>query len=105
MNPLFIGVDLLIAIVALRSLMVLRARAPWTSAGWVVTLVYGVTAAAKYSRPGFHRDVDVAGYAMLLAMTIAFVIAAVHDEPQATPYWWPSRVGKTRAERRADGEP
>ena len=99
-QPFFVVFDLALAVLSLRSLAILRARAPWTSGGWGATLGYGVAAAVENGNPALHQPAAIASYAFFIALTIAFVIAGVRDEPQAEPWWWPARTGLTRAERR-----
>jgi len=84
---------------SLRSIAVLGTRAPWTSAGWLLTVLYFVAAIAK-AGPGWILPAH-GEYWFLIALTIAFVVAGVRDERQAEPWWWPNRCGETRAERRA----
>ena len=96
----FIAFDIVLAALSLRSIAVLRTRAPWTSAGWAGTLAYCVAAVVEFSNEALHRPAALIAYAFLFALTVAFVIAGVRDEPQAEPWWWPTRAGLTRAERR-----
>ncbi len=86
---------------SLRSLAILRTRAPWTSAGWFWTLGYCVAAAIEFSGATELPAAAYAGYACLALLTIAFIVAGVRDEPQAEPWWWPRRLGATRAEKRS----
>jgi hypothetical protein len=63
-----------------------------------------VAATIEYSGAGAPQPSAYAGYACIALLTIAFVVAGVRDEPQAEPWWWPRRVGSTRAEKqRANG--
>ena len=96
----FIAFDIVLAALSLRSIAVLRTRAPWTSAGWGLTFGYAVAAVVEFGGPALHRPASIVAYAFLFALTVAFVIAGVRDEPQAEPWWWPTRAGLTRAERR-----
>ncbi len=83
---------------SVKSVIVLGRAAPWTSAGWWITVVYFLAVIAKL------LDATVVPayleYLVLIVLTVAFVVAGVRDEPQAEPWWWPNRRAKTRAERR-----
>jgi hypothetical protein len=96
----YVVFDAALAALSLRSIAVLRARAPWTSGGWAGTLGYGIAAVVEYSNESLHQPAAYVAYAFLLLLTIAFVIAGIRDEPQAEPWWWPTHVGQTRAEKR-----
>jgi hypothetical protein len=98
-QPLYVAFDAALAVLSVRSIVVLRARAPWTSAGWAGTLGYCIAAVVEFSNEETHRPAALIAYAFLLALAIAFVVAGVRDEPQAEPWWWPTHVGPTRAER------
>ena len=81
-----------------KSLAALGRAAPWTSAGWCLTLLYFIETGVKATlAPGLPA---VAEYGALAALTLAFGVAGVRDEPQAEPWWWPSRRSATRAEKR-----
>jgi hypothetical protein len=81
-----------------KSIVVLSRASPWTSAGWGLTIIYFIEVIVKASL--FAGLAAYAEYAVLGALAVAFVIAGVRDEPQAEPWWWPSRLGVTRAETR-----
>jgi hypothetical protein len=100
MQPFFVIVDILVAALSVRSIVVLRARAPWTSAGWAGTLGYCLAAAVEYSVVALHQPAALIAYVFVVVLTLAFIVAGVRDEPQAEPWWWPARAGLTRAERR-----
>jgi len=100
-QPLYVAFDVALAALSARSIAVLRVRAPWTSAGWAGTLGYCVAAVVEFGNDALHRPASYVAYAFLLALTIAFVVAGIRDEPQAEPWWWPTHVGPTRAEKRA----
>lgn len=100
MNLGYTVFDVAIAVLALRSLMVLRARAPWTSLGWAATLGYFVSAAWRYAHDGPQPGIMVFAQACFVVLAAAFFIAVIRDEPQAEPLLWPSRVGLTRAQKR-----
>ena len=87
-----------IAVLSLRSMIVLRGASPWTSVGWAATLGYALATLAEIVRGGHHAY--NLPYWYLAALTLAFVIAGVRDEAQAEPWWWPRGRGPTRAERR-----
>ena len=85
-------------LLAARSVAILRTGSPWTSAGWLLTALYFVLAAGKVGlnwTPPYHAE-----YVSLGLLTLAFVAAGVRDEPQAEPWYWPSRVGPRGRERR-----
>ncbi len=86
------------AALSVKSVSVLGRSAPWTSAGWWLTLLYFFAVAAKATfAPGVPAYAE---YVVLVALTIAFVIAGIRDERQAEPWWWPDHRGITRAEKR-----
>lgn len=101
-NPLFVAFDLALVALAVRSMLVLGRRAPATGLGWLFTAAYGVAAALKYGSPDpvYHAAAGTVAFGTLVPLSIAFVVAGVRDEPQAEPWWWPRRIGRTRAERR-----
>jgi len=97
---LWLAVCLLGTALALKSSAVLGRRSRATAAGWALTAAYFVLAAADAARSTtapYHTD-----YALLAALSIAFIIAGARDEPQAEPWWWPTHSGLTGAERRAN---
>jgi hypothetical protein len=100
-QPLYVAFDAALAALSLRSIAVLRGRAPWTSLGWTGTAGYCAAAIVEFSSDPFHRAAALLAYAFLLFLTVAFVVAGVRDEPQAEPLLWPTRIGLTRAEKRA----
>jgi hypothetical protein len=86
---------------SIKSVIVIGRAAPWTSAGWWLTAAYFVAAGAKATvTPTLPVGVE---YAILVALAATFVVAGVRDEAQAEPWWWPHRLGATRAERRVGG--
>jgi hypothetical protein len=88
---------------SVKSIIALGRAAPWTSAGWYLTIVYFVAVVVKATaQPALPRSAE---YAVLVALAAAFVIAGVRDERQAEPWWWPTRLGSTRAEKRAGRAP
>jgi hypothetical protein len=99
-QPAFVVFDVALAALSLRSIVVLRSAAPWTSIGWAGTVGYGIAAACEYSSDALHTPGAIAAYAFIVILAVAFVIAGVRDEPQAEPWWWPTHVGPTRAEKR-----
>lgn len=83
---------------SVKSLVVLGRAAPWTCAGWWLTIVYFIAVIAKAS---FAPTLPAyAEYIVLAALTVVFVVAGIRDEPQADPWWWPNGRGATRAEKR-----
>lgn len=81
-----------------KSIIILGTAAPWTSAGWWLTIVYLVAVIGKAGFgyvPPWHAE-----YVVLAALTVAFLIAGVRDERQAEPWWWPTRRGDNRADKR-----
>jgi hypothetical protein len=100
MHPLFAMFDIVLAALSARSIAVLGGRAPWTSAGWLGTLVYCIVAAVEYSGAPMRPVWAAISYACLVALTAAFIVAGVRDEAQAEPWWWPRTLGPTRRQRR-----
>lgn len=86
-----------LAAISLKSVAVLGRGSPWTSAGWGLTVLYAAIVAAEFV---YGRRIAVAGYADLVALSIAFVVAGVRDERQATPWYWPTGLLASRRERR-----
>lgn len=86
-----------LTVLSLRSLAVLGRAAPWTSAGWAATIAYDCTASGELLA-GVHAPLHLP-YWFLAALIVAFVAGGVRDEPQADPWWWPGRLGPTRAQR------
>lgn len=85
--------------VSAKSTLVLGRMAPWTSAGWLLTVVYFIEVVVKTTlAPAFPAAAE---YAVLAALAVAFVVAGVRDERQAEPWYWPDHQGTTRAEKRA----
>jgi predicted histidine transporter YuiF (NhaC family) len=83
---------------SVKSTVVLGRAAPWTSAGWLLTVVYFIEVIVKTTlAPAFPTALE---YAVLAALAVAFVVAGVRDERQAEPWYWPNRQGTTRAEKR-----
>lgn len=98
-NPLYVLVDLALCVLAVRSIGLLRGSSPWATLGWAFAFGYGAATAVEYALPPFHRPAAQIAYACLLAVAAAFIISAVKDERQGDPWWWPLRLGRTRAER------
>jgi hypothetical protein len=99
-NLPFVVFDIAVGILALRSLLVLGTRAPWTSVGWAATVGYFASAAWRYAHGGPQQGALLISGALFVVLAAAFIIAVVRDEPQAEPLLWPSRVGLTRAQKR-----
>ena len=100
MNLGYVVFDVAVLLVALRSLMVLQMRAPWTSLGWAATAGYFAVAAWRYAHAGPQRSLMLVAEGFFALLAAAFIVAVVRDEPQAEPLLWPSRVGLTRAQKR-----
>ncbi len=100
MNLPYVVFDVLVGLLAVRSLLVLGTRAPWTSVGWLATVGYFASAAWRYAHEGPQRGVLVLSGVLFVVLAAAFIIAVIRDEPQAEPLLWPSRVGLTRAQKR-----
>lgn len=98
-NPLYVLVDLAVCVLAVRSIGLLRTSSRWATLGWVFALVWGAASAIEFSLPAFHRMAAQAAYGSLLVAAAAFIVSAVKDERQGEPWWWPLRLGRTRAER------
>jgi hypothetical protein len=87
-----------LTILSLRTIVILRLEAPWTTAGWAFTILYDCGASYEILS---HTHLPLhASYIALVALIAAFVVAGVRDEPQGEPWWWPSRLALTRAEQR-----
>jgi hypothetical protein len=102
-NPIYVLVDLALCVLAVRSIGLLRSSSPWAALGWAFAFGYGAATAVEYALPPFHRIAAQIAYACLLAAAAAFIISAVKDERQGDPWWWPLRLGRTRAERARPG--
>ncbi len=76
----------------------LSLRSMFVSLGWGFTAIY-LGAVIVQVRMG-HRLPGHSEYILLAALTVAFVIAGIRDEPQAEPWWWPAQRGSTRAQKR-----
>jgi hypothetical protein len=105
LNPLFVAVDLAVAVVAVRSALLLRRRSPFSTVGWLLTIGFGLAAATEYGIPALHAVAGQVAHGFLVVLAVAFIIAGIRDEPQAEPLLWPVRIGPTRAERRAANRP
>ena len=87
-----------LGILSLGSARYLDARSRATQVGWIATFVYCViTAAALVARAHVPLHADDL---VLVVLAIAFIVAGRRDEPQAEPWYWPTHVGPTGAERR-----
>jgi hypothetical protein len=86
-----------LTILSLRTIVILKREAPWTTAGWACTILYDCGASSEILS---HTHMPLhAPYIALAALIVAFLVAGVRDEPQGDPWWWPSRLALTRAER------
>lgn len=101
MNFLIATLLLVLAWLSSRSMQYTRARSPWTFWAWAATIAYCVYAYIEI-RPLFGLHLPEHGeYVFLIALTVAFVVAGVKDEAQAEPWYLPTRLGPTRAEKAA----
>lgn len=87
-----------LTVLSLRTIVILERNAPWTTAGWAFTILYD--GAASYEILSRTHLPLHAPYLALAGLVVTFVIAGVLDEPQGDPWWWPSGLALTRAERR-----
>ena len=87
-----------LTILSVKTLSVLKSASPFTSAGWAFTILYDCTATAEIVTRT-HAPFALA-YVFLGALIVTFAIAGLRDEAQADPWWWPSGLGPSRAERR-----
>jgi hypothetical protein len=87
-------------VLALRSLAVLGARAPWTSLGWLATVAYFSAAGWRYAHDRPQPGIALAASTSFIVLAAAFIVAVWRDEPQAEPLIWPTRLGLTRAQKR-----
>lgn len=99
-NPLFVLADVAIAVLAVRSALMLRRRSPLSALGWMLAIGYGLASAVEFAVPALHHVAGQVAYGFLLALALAFIAGGIRDEPQAEPLLWPVRIGKTRAKRR-----
>jgi hypothetical protein len=90
---------LILAALCVRTIVVLRGAAPWTSAGWCATLAYCAAEGLEVLQ-GRHLPLHLP-YLFLAALTVAFIVAGIRDEPQGEPWWWPAQLGATRRARGA----
>jgi hypothetical protein len=100
MNPAYVVFDGLVCVLAVRSLVVLGSGSRWTSAAWGATFIAAGAAAIRYAAVGPPAVPMLVAEIFFGILTVAFIIGAVRDEPQAEPLMWPRRVGLTRAQRR-----
>ena len=94
---LYVALLTVLTVVSLRTLNVLDRKEPWTIFGWAFTVAYDCTASEEiigHSHLPLHLP-----YLFLAGLTVAFIIAGIRDEPQPEPWWWPRRLGATRAQR------
>jgi hypothetical protein len=98
-NPLFVAIDLAVVALAMRSLRIVGMRGPFTTAGWVLVACYGLAGAVRYALPTFSELAAKVMIGALAGFAVAFVAAGARDERQAEPWFWPRRLGQTRAER------
>lgn len=81
-----------LAIVGLKSIAVLaRVGSPWTLAGWAFSTLYCVLIIGRLiaQAPALPFHIE---YVALALMVVAFLVAGIRREPQADPWWWPSRT-------------
>jgi hypothetical protein len=101
-NPLWALVDAAVALLAVRSILIVRGKSPFTTLGWFLAFWYGAVQAVRYTSPSLPLRLFAgqAAYGLLIALAVAFIVGSFRDERQAEPWWWPSGLGRTRAERR-----
>lgn len=100
-NPLYVLVDLAIAVLAARSIRLLRREAPWGTLGWGFAFLYGVVSAVEFSLPPVHRLAGRIAYGAVAGAALAFIVSGIRSEPQGDPWWWPRRtVRRTPRPRR-----
>jgi hypothetical protein len=99
-NLTFVAFDAALGVLALRSLAVIRTKAPWTALGWAGTLGYSATAATAFSQSVTPRGLMLWADGFLILAAVAWVLAAVAREPRAEPWWWPVRLDATRVPKR-----
>jgi hypothetical protein len=86
----FVALLAALAVVSLKSLAVLGAASPWTSAGWWATVAYcAMTAEELVAGTHLARHLP---YWALGVLAAAFAVAGVRREAQADPWWWPART-------------
>ena len=85
-------------VVSLLSARLAGGKSPYTRWGWFCTAIYALYVLA--SRPGSFLPLH-GEYVFLILLSIAFVVASIKDEAQPEPWWWPTKLGLTRAERSA----
>lgn len=100
MHVFFFAVDVALAVLSVRSIWIARQRAPLTTAAWAATFAYCIAAGVELSSAPAHQVASIVGYVFLVVLAVTFAIAGVRDEPQPEPWWWPVKLGRTRAERR-----
>ena len=100
MNLTYVVFDSAVCVVGLRSLAVLGKHAPWTSGGWVATIVSAGAAVAKYAQNAPQTLPLAVAEGAFGVLTACFIVAFARDEPQAEPLLWPVRLGLTRAQKR-----
>lgn len=100
-NPLYVLVDLAVAVLAARSIRLLRTSSPWASVGWAFAFVYGTVSAVEFSLPPLHQLAGRVAYGVLVLAAVAFIVSGSRNEPQGDPWWWPRRtVRRTPRPRR-----
>jgi len=90
-----------LGVLSAQSLRYTWKASPWSSVGWAATVVYCLNDLVRVFDPaaGFFTLIPHLDYAMLIVLTIAFVVAGVRDEAQAEPWYRPTHRGQTRSER------
>jgi hypothetical protein len=98
-TALYLVVDGFGVFLAVRSLFILRTGSPWSSVGWLCTALFFALLFERAStrRHGLGQPFDVG---LLIGLALTFGIGTSRDERQAEPWFWPTRLSSTRAERR-----
>ena len=94
---LYVAVLTVLTVISLRTLNLLDKKTPWTIFGWAFTVCYDCTASEEiigHTHLPLHLP-----YWFLAGLIVAFVVAGIRDEPQPEPWWWPRRIGPSRAQR------
>lgn len=100
MNLPYVVFDTALCVLAVRSITLLGRGSPWSSAAWASTIGCAGAAALRYLSDGPQPVAMLISEIFFAPLTVAFIVGAVRDEPQAEPLLWPRRAGLTRAQKR-----